>query len=210
MKLQFAIFCFILFSGCYKESDYLIDSDKSKDLFQVSVDKSILLADSYSTSQITVVFDNSVDSTKASTLFKTTAGTFVESNSAIYTVMPKYNYDSSKLISTVKLKSPLTVDNATVSIQVAGFAKSITVKFNKSYPEYLTLSANTLALKPKNNQEGEVVLTNKIFKTLGFPSINNLVDLDVLDSAFHPIGSFRTYSNNTDANGNTIYLRSGR
>ena len=40
---------------------------------------------------------------------------------------------------------------------------------------------------------------------MGFPSISTLVDLDVLDSAFHAIGSFRTYSNKTDASGNTTY-----
>lgn len=205
MKFQFTIFCLILFCSCYNESDYQIDSDKSKDLFKVSVDKNTLLADSFSTAQITVIFDNSVDSTKSSTLFKTTLGTFVESNSNSFTTTPKYNYDTSKLISTVKLKSPLTVDSAIVSIQVAGFSKSITIKFNKSYPEFITLSANTLAVKPKNNQEGEVIFTNKISKTIGFSNVNTLVDLGVFDSAFHAIGSFRTYSNKTDASGITTY-----
>lgn len=206
MKLLLVIIIIAFISGCYKESDYQIGSDKSVNLFQVSADKSIILADNISTVQLTVVFDNSVDLTKAITSFNTTLGTFIESNSTSYTVSPKYNYDSSKLISTVNLKSPITVDSAIISIQVAGYTKSISIKFNKSYPEFLILSANTLAVKPKNNQEGEVIFTNKILKSTGFPSLNSLVDLYVLDSAFHTIGSFRTYSNKSDSNGNTTYI----
>lgn len=205
MNLYKIFFILLIFCGCYKESDYEIDSDKSKDLFQVNISRTNVIADNFSTVQLTVVFDKSVDSIKALTKFKTTSGIFVESNSTNYIAIPKYNYDSSKLISTVTLRSPLTIDNTIVSIQVAGFTKSISVKFNRSYPEFIMLSANTLSLRPKNNEDGEVIFTNKIFKTFGFPSIGTKVDLYVVDSTYQPIGCFRTYVNETDANGNTTY-----
>ncbi len=205
MKFLIAILILVLFCGCYKESDYQIDSAKTKELFDVKVDTSFMLADNHSTIQLTVTFNNSVDSTKALTTFKTSLGTFIESNSNNYTVTPKYNFDSLKLISIVKLKSPLTAGRALITVQVAGFTKSIPIIFLNSYPEFLKLSANTLAVKPRNNKEGEVDFTNKIFKTKGFPSINTLVDLEVFDSTFKKIGKFRTYSNKTDESGNTTY-----
>jgi hypothetical protein len=206
MKFLFAISISILLLGCYKESYYKIDSDKSKNLFQVFIDKNSLPADSFSTAQITVIFDNSVDSTKATTVFTTNIGAFVESNSKTYKTTPTYNYDSSKIMSTVKIRSPLAVDSGQIKIQVAGYTKSILVKFNRSFPDLTILSSSTLAIKPKNNQEGEISFSNRISRNIGFPSVGTVVDLEVFDSSYRNIGTFRNYSNKSDGHGTTSYV----
>ena len=195
----------ILLFGCYKEEDYAIGSNKSGNLFGVAPSKPSILADAFSTSQILVSFDKSVDSLKAATTFKTTAGVFQESGTNTFTVTPKYNYDSLKLIATARLRSSQNIDSAIVSVSVAGFTKSEVVYFTNSYPEISELTASTLAIKPKNNSDGEVQFTNKISKTNGLPSLNNIVDLGVFDTLFHAIGSFRIYSNKSDASGTTNY-----
>lgn len=196
----------ILTMGCYKEKNYNVDSKNSSNLFGVSVSKVSIPADATSTTQITVSFDKSVDSLKAATIFKTTTGIFTESGSNTLTASPKYNYDSAKLIISVKLKSPQNVDSATVSVTVGGFTKSITIQFIRAYPEMSKLTANTLVIKPKNNSEGEVQFTNKISKTTGLPSLDNIVDMFVHDTLNNTIGSFRVYSNKSDASGATNYI----
>jgi len=195
----------ILFFSCYKEKDYDVDSNKSDNLFYVNTSKSSILADALSTTQIIVSFDKSVDSLKAATTFKTTAGVFQESGNSVFTITPTYNYDSSKLIATVKLNSSQNVDSAIVSVSVAGFTKSVIVQFTKSYPEVSKLTANTLSIKPKNNGDGEVQFTDKISKSIGLPSLNNNVDMKVYDTLYNPIGSFRVYSNKSDVSGITNY-----
>jgi hypothetical protein len=94
MKIIILIFfVLVFFIGCYNESDYSIDNEKNKSSFVVKVDNNAILADSFSFAQITVLFDKSIDTIKALTTFKTTLGTFIESNSMIYSTKPKYNFD---------------------------------------------------------------------------------------------------------------------
>lgn len=207
MRLLFiALFAVLLMLGCYKEKDYNVDSKYSANLFNMSISKPTIMADAASTIQLNISFDNSVDSLKATTTFKTTAGVFVESGSNAYTVTPKYNYDSAKLIISIKLKSSQSVDSAIVSVTVAGFTKSIIIEFTRSYPEASKLTGVTLAVKPKNNVDGEVQFSNKISKVLGLPSLDNIVDMAVYDTLFNPIGSFKMYSNRSDASGTTSYI----
>lgn len=206
MKFVIIVSVILLFiTGCYRENDYDRDSNKSESLFAVSVSKLSIPADATSITQFFVSFDKSADSLKGQTLFKTSAGVFVESGGSTYTVIPKYNYDSAKLIASVKLRSTQKVDSAIVVVEVAGFTKTVIVRFIEALPETTELTANTLSIKPKNNAEGEAVFTNKINRIIGLPSLNTTVDMEVKDTLFAPIGSFRIYSNKSDASGLTNY-----
>jgi hypothetical protein len=206
MKRNYLVIILVLvIMGCYREEDYKPGSDQSKVLFEVRADRKILPADSFNTVQLTIFFDDDVDSSRAAATIKTTLGLFVESNTSTYNVTPKYNYDSAKLLATARLKSPSKAESAVVTVTVAGFSKSLPIDFSRSYPEFSELSANTLSVKPKNNAEGEVVFTNRITRTQGIPSQGNTVELEVYDTLFNPIGSFRTYSNKSDPNGITAY-----
>jgi hypothetical protein len=214
--------CFYLFlllftlAACNYESDYEITPDKADKIISLEdTTTATLFADGADTIAIKVLLDEDASAKKTTVVFKTTAGTFLESKADSALVKPILVNNAEgepSMVAVVRLKSSLKIEDAIVNART-GNVKTIhekKVRFVQAYPTRIAVDKSAFLVKSFYN--GEVTVTAKVSRDKGQPSIGTTVRFWVKDINDKMINSLypRLLDATTDENGQASVVYGAR
>jgi len=196
----------VLLSSCYKQSDFEpLSEDLDNVIVVLRATPEDLPANGTSTSTIIAQLpDDGIVGVDIS--FRTSRGVFTESNSNSCTVKSKVAVldGVTRVFATATLRSTQTTGTATVTAQLAEYEKQCTVNIGTNAPTALSLSVPTLVMQDTATSELEI--TAQLTSTNGPVTIGQTVDLEVMDPAMNPRGSFRLEEDQSNADGKCRFV----
>jgi hypothetical protein len=178
-------------SCAYPSTDEISDDDILK-LSVISTNKS-LPADGSSIIELNAIIPSNADDSKRTVTFSTSDGVFVSTSTK--TDQQKADI-TGKAIS--QLKSTLTPAIIFISAELAGYKRTEKIEFLRAYPEKIIVETGTQDYKVK--ESNYPIITTKLIRSIGKPSLNTEVILKAFDaSGTNEIGIFKnlTFSNSS-------------
>jgi hypothetical protein len=186
---------FLLFiSSCaYPITDTIPDVDILNFLVGSDNKSKTLPADGSSIIELNAIIPANAASGKRTITFNTSEGAFASSNSKTDNLVVDINGKA-----TIQLRSTQSPLIAYVSAEIEGYKRTERIEFIQAFPDKIAIETGTQDYKIKDSSYP--VITTKLSRNIGKPSLNTEVILDALDSLkINKIGIFKnqTVSNSS-------------
>lgn len=182
LKHSYLIIVCALSIACYNPDDY-IDIDKNKIIYLEKKDTTSI-ADGINKVTVKVKISDEAAREKREVIFKTDLGSFQNGSDSIV-VDAEDNFMASASLAS------LVAGTATVSAEIMGVKaqNTYTIKFDKAYPEKITVSVDSFAIA--NNFQSEVLITASLeTNNRGKSSAGHPVSFIVTNGNGEAVGTF--------------------
>ena len=197
-----------LLVGCYKEEEYDITKYNVDDvILKIETDSSSMLADGSSTTMLRVFLPEDAVEDLSEVKITLSNGLFVENELNEITTKPSLWTITENSVTTVQnyaeheIQSSVSVGAIEIEVEVQRLVKTHRVTLNINPITAIKVTPSSLIISPYTFEEVSVVCNAE--STSGTPSEGQKINLNALDSLFSPIGTFRTYQDETDESGQT-------